>query len=313
MAGMPGTKRKTKPNMTRLQPLLLLSRALFLSASAALLISCVIDRTGRSRSLSLQEDLAKTHAQVQALQRQVDDQLTKTTAKLDEVEENAQLSRRNLADSGALLDTMLAELQNLRGTFEAVGLKAAKNDEVNRKYYSDIDFRLRELERRVTRLEGALRADGTLESSSEGLASPSSPGDASGALEASGKVMSDVDMMDRARNYFEKGRYKVAAATLKSLLKAHPESALKEEAEFLLAESLFKDGDPGAAIQAYQRLIDDFPSGERVPLAMLRQGEAFLSLDNPGDARLFLEELIRTYPDSKEAEAAANHLKAMER
>lgn len=266
--------------------------------------SCVIDRTGQSHTLGLQQDLAQTHTQVQSLQRQMDDQLHSTSAKLVEYENNAQLSQRNLADSGALLDTMVSEMQALRGTFEEINQRVAQGEQRSEKFQEDIDFRFQEIEKRLTALEKAI-------ASGAGGSPSSGAGEAAPQPTESGDRLSAEDTLKRARNYYDAGSYKTAEAFLKGFKKKFPSSPAREEAQFLYADSLFRDGEYKASIQEFQTLVDDFPKSSRIPAVMLKQGEAFIALGDKEDAKIFLDELVKGFPRAPEAETARTHLKEL--
>lgn len=284
-----------------------LTRGLLLGILLGLLVAlsgCVVDRTGQSRSLSLQQDLAQTHAQVQGLQRQVDDQLNRTSARLVEMEENAELNRRNLADSGAILDTMVSEMQSLRGTFEQVSFKLSQNDERSERLQEDLEFRLQEIEKRLVALEKAQAAM---------MLAASESGTGAEVLDASesGEKLTGEETLKKARGYFDAANYKIALAFLRSFKKRFPQDAGNEEAQFLMAESLRLDGDLKSALQEYQVLIDAYPKSTRIPTVMLRQGESFAALGDKDAATLFWNELVRAYPRAPEAEAAKTKLKEL--
>ena len=292
---------------------LLLARylPLFAALVSPLLFGCVIDRTGQSASTTLQEDLALTHTQVQALQRRMDDELSRTSARLVEAEETAQLSRRNLADSGALLTAMVTELQSLRGTFEEFSHQVQAGDERLERFQSDVDFRLEEFDKRLSAVEAAVAyldlpappQQETTGESPDAEATPS-PG--------AGDAISASETLARARKYFDAGDYRVTQAFLKEFQKRYPDDPNLEEALYLLGESYFRDGRLIDAIQAFQALIEHFPASDRIPGVMLRQGEALKSMGQLEDAKLFFSELIRAYPDSKAAATAKSHLEAMD-
>ncbi len=271
---------------------------------------CVVDRTGQSASGTLQQDLALTHTQVQALQRRMDDELSRTSARLVEAEETAQLSRRNLADSGALLTTMVAELQSLRGTFEEFSHQVQAGDERLERFQADIDFRLGEFDKRLAAVESAVAYLDLP------LPSPESErAEETGVKDTSKRGTSDAigagETLERARKYFDAGDYRVTLAFLKEFKHRFPEDPHLEEALFLLGESYFRDGQPVEAIQAFQALIENFPTSDRIPNVMLRQGEALQAMGQKEDARLFFSELIRAYPDSEAANAAKAHLEVL--
>ncbi len=273
-------------------------------------VGCVIDRTGQSASLTLQQDLALTHTQVQALQRRVDDELSRTSARLVEAEETAQLSRRNLADSGALLTTMVTELQALRGTFEEFSHQVEEGDERLERFQADIDFRLEEFEKRLAATEAALAYLGLpaqLPASGDGAGNGAEPSASSPSSNADDAIGAE-ETLARARKYFEAGEYRVTQAFLKEFDQRFPDDPRREEAFFLLGESYYRDGQPMQAIQAYQALIDAFPTSDRIPLVMLRQGEALRAMGEDEDARVFFAELVRVYPGTDAAAKAKAYL-----
>jgi tol-pal system protein YbgF len=235
----------------------------------------------------------------------MDDQLSQTSAKLVQARQNAQLSRRNLADSGALLNTMVTELQSLRGTFENMSQQVEAGDQRLEKFQGDIDFRLAEFDKRLSALEEMVaQLDIQLPDSQDSENVISLDTD-------SGKQIGAAETLQRAKKHFEAGDYKVTQAFLKEFAKRFPADSMKEEAEFLLGESYFRDGDPMNSIQAFQALIEDFPQSERIPTVMLRQGEAFLALGQKEDAKVFFNELERAYPKSAEAKKAQAHLEEL--
>lgn len=296
----------TVRSLIQVRPLALPSTGLlglWLVLSGLLLPACVVDRTGQSRSLSLQQDLAQTHSQVQGLQRQVDDRLSSTSARLVEMEESAELSRRNLADSGALLDTLVSEMQGLRGTFEEVNHRMVESEQRNARLQEDLEFRLQEIEKRLVSLEKAQAA--------MMLATPQSGGAELIDASESGEKLTAEETLKKARGYFEAGSYKISLAFLRPYKKRFPTDPNLEEVQFLLAESLRQDGDPRTALQEYQVLVDQYPKSARIPGVMLRQGECFIALGEVDSAKLFFNELVRAYPKAPEAEAARQKLKEL--
>ncbi|MEK6196353.1 MAG: tetratricopeptide repeat protein, partial [Deltaproteobacteria bacterium] len=63
------------------------------------------------------------------------------------------------------------------------------------------------------------------------------------------------------------------------------------------------------AILEYQKVIENYPKGNKVPASLLKQGFAFLSLGDKANARLILNELAKKYPDTNEGKIAVQKLK----
>ena len=94
----------------------------------------------------------------------------------------------------------------------------------------------------------------------------------------------------------------------KNFEKEFPDSPDVEEARFLYARALRDDGKGADSIAVYQGIIEAYPGSARVPEAMKNLGLTLLDLEETEEARFFLGELIRIYPDSAEAKEAKAHL-----
>jgi TolA-binding protein len=59
-------------------------------------------------------------------------------------------------------------------------------------------------------------------------------------------------------------------------------------------------------------VLQQYPKGDKVPAALLKQGFAFLNLGDRVDAKLLLQKVIQDYPQSPQAEIAARKLKVLD-
>jgi len=105
---------------------------------AVLLAGCGLDHTGRSASYLMDARIDANRDRSRSIERDV--QLERT--RVDDIEERAANARRVLADSGATLETFLAELQRLRGELAELKHTLAEKDRLT----DDVDFRLTTLE-----------------------------------------------------------------------------------------------------------------------------------------------------------------------
>lgn len=115
----------------------------------------------------------------------------------------------------------------------------------------------------------------------------------------------------KAKKLFDKGEYEDARELFRSFLKQYPKSKKAGNAQFWLGEIYYHEKWYEKAILEYQKVIENYPEGDKTPGALLKQGFAFLNLDDEANARLILKELIRKFPDSKEANVAKNKLKIL--
>jgi len=115
----------------------------------------------------------------------------------------------------------------------------------------------------------------------------------------------------RAKQLFDKGEYENARGLFGSLLERYPRSKKADNAQFWLGEIYYHEKWYEKAILEYQKVIENYPRGDKISGALLKQGFAFLNLDDEANAQLILKELIRKFPDSKEAGIARNKLKTL--
>ncbi len=115
----------------------------------------------------------------------------------------------------------------------------------------------------------------------------------------------------KAKKRFEQGEYENARELFRSFLKQYPKSEMAVSAQFWLGEIYYHEKWYEKAILEYQKVIEDYPKGDKTPSALLKQGLAFLNLGDNANAGLILKELIRKFPGSNEANVAKNKLKTL--
>jgi tol-pal system protein YbgF len=120
-------------------------------------------------------------------------------------------------------------------------------------------------------------------------------------------------LFDAALEYCRGGQYKKAIVHFKIFLLYYPQSGLADNAQFWIGECCRAQDKLEEAIAAYQRVIDDYPKGNKLPRAMLHQGFAYLKIDDERNAKLVLRKLTDEIPITEEAEIARNVLKRVSR
>ena len=115
----------------------------------------------------------------------------------------------------------------------------------------------------------------------------------------------------RAKQEYDAKNYEVAAVLFKQLLRDHPESPLAGNAQYWLGETFYAQRQYEAAIVAFDEVIQKYGDNAKVPASILKQGYAFAALDDSRNARFFLEQVQRKFPDSDEAKQAGDKLKTL--
>ncbi len=122
---------------------------------------------------------------------------------------------------------------------------------------------------------------------------------------------SEAGMYKSSKNLLDNGDNEGARKGFEAFIKAFPGSTNADNAQFWIADSYYRDKWYEKAILEYQKVIETYSTGNKVPAALLKQGYAFANLGEKGNARLILKELIRKYPGTSEAKIAAEKLGAL--
>ena len=91
-------------------------------------------------------------------------------------------------------------------------------------------------------------------------------------------------------------------------MKKFPQSDEADNAQFWIGETYYRENWYEKAILEYQKVIENFPKGNKVPAALLKQGMAFTELGDKENARLIFKELVDRFPRSTEAKIATQKL-----
>lgn len=106
------------------------------------------------------------------------------------------------------------------------------------------------------------------------------------------------------------GRVEEAERELLRFAESSPDSDLADNAWFWLGESRAAHGDTAGAIEAYRTAVDRYPEGNKIPDALLKLGVALDVIGQRGAAREIWAELVRRFPTTAAADAAALRLEA---
>jgi TolA-binding protein len=107
------------------------------------------------------------------------------------------------------------------------------------------------------------------------------------------------------------GNYPSAVVKFAALQHRYPKSSLSEPAEYFSANALYESGKFDQSILQFNDLVMRFPRGRFSCQSMLRQGQAFMKLNDRIDARLILQKLGADGNCSAEQPAANGMLKEL--
>ncbi len=164
-----------------------------------------------------------------------------------------------------------------------------------------LSINLNQLEARLKYIEQYLNL--------ESAGSRSAPKDPSQPAE---KTLSDQDRYVAAKQAFDQGDFEAARPAFESIIKDFPKSEHADNAQFWIGEIYYREKWYEKAILEYQKVIENYPKGNKVPASLLKQGFAFISLGDRANARLILKELSQKHPETNEGKIALQKLKELQ-
>lgn len=109
----------------------------------------------------------------------------------------------------------------------------------------------------------------------------------------------------------QRGSPGTAVQAFQKLLADYPTADISPEAQFYLGEAYRAQGNGAAADSAYAMVIQKFPKSPHAPTAMYKRALYLEQQGNATAARALLNQLISTYPQSDEAALARDHLREL--
>lgn len=188
---------------------------------------------------------------------------------------------RALLELSRQVDTLSAELRNLRGQVEELRQQLGRQATGQRSQYLDLDGRLAELERRTTQ-------------------------------QAAGPAV----IADPANEYrlaldaLKAGRLPEARTGLEGFLARHPGHELAGNARYWLGEVHYAERDFAGALAIFLEVAGD-GSAQKAPDALLKAGFCQYELKRDEEARRTLNRVGQLHPDTPAAAEAARRLERM--
>ncbi len=120
-------------------------------------------------------------------------------------------------------------------------------------------------------------------------------------------------LYDTAWTDYTAGQWTLCIEGFNTYLRSFPRSELADDAQFYIAECNYLDGKNAEAMDAYNRVITNYPGGDRVPEAYYKRGMTFERMGQVDQARESWDTLIKTFPDSEMARLGKQNLDRLSR
>lgn len=228
-----------------------------------------------------------------------------------------QAMRNQVASLRAKTDALGEEMRLLNGKIEELqyALKQQQKGEGDRKQAKDDRFdslaaSLKSTDERIYRIEQYLNFESSAKAAAVEDSEKSTP--QAVAAESPKAEIKEDEIYRLAKQSFDQGDSDAARKKFQELIERYPQSEQADNAQFWIGEIYYREKWYEKAILEYQKVIENYPKGNKVPASLLKQGFAFLNLNDKANCRLILEELIKKYPKTNEAKIAGDKLKELQ-
>ena len=120
-----------------------------------------------------------------------------------------------------------------------------------------------------------------------------------------------LQLYNSGLDQLKRGSTATARTLFQELLATAPTNEHAPDAQFYIAESLFREKNLAGADAAYAAVVAKFPQSSRAATAHYKRAQIAVQQGNLPDARKLLTEVIARFPSSSEAVLAADQLKQL--
>ena len=228
-------------------------------------------RVVENRLDGLAADNVKLKAELAETRGKLEDATGQLQAALDQLD---RASRTTGANMGVKVDTALQDMAVLRGQIESQ------------------QFKMQELEGKLAAQPATNGTATPVEPKKEELKRPDDP----------------KDFLKLADDKVKAGETELGRKLYAEFMKKWPRDGGIGEAHFALGELFFGEQKCREGLYEFGKVIQEHPRTKSAPVAYLRSSECFKQLKMNDEARLALEELVKSHPKSDAAKTAKTKL-----
>jgi len=206
--------------------------------------------------------------------------------------------RKGQANTGADFAELRDQIQLLRGQVETLKKETARDSKKDNEY-KEYKEKIDNLSLKISFIENFLEI-----SKKDSVSDIDSSASAKDAAGKQGKAATYA----AAYQTFKNGQYTKAREAFQGFLNAYPTGEYSDNAQFWIGECYFFDKNYEKAILEYEKVTKKFPSSNKVPYALLKQGISFQKLGDKVSAKLLLQQVMKDYPNTSQARIARSKL-----
>jgi tol-pal system protein YbgF len=118
-------------------------------------------------------------------------------------------------------------------------------------------------------------------------------------------------LYNNALRDYNGGKLDLASQEFSDYIKFYPNTDLAGNSYFYLGELQFKAANYQQAVQSYDQVVQNFPSGNKAASAQLKKGLALIELGKQDEGVAELRHVVQRYPRSPEALQARDRLRKL--
>jgi tol-pal system protein YbgF len=259
-------------------------------------------QTGVNQLIQGQQAMQTAITQNNAVERTLIEQSLDAVNKLNVSMSAIQKSTQDFsAASGARLDTMGTQVQGLSDNVADLQARLGKMDQK----LTDVQGTLQDVNSKLTPPAPTV-APSTGPPSASGGPGPSAPPMTSAAPPASADILYSNGLRDINGKHYD-----LASQEFQDYLKYYGDTDLASNAQFYLGEIAFMQNQFQPALDAYNKVIENYPKSFKTASARMRKGFCLAELGQKAAAIRELRTVVRQYPGTDEAKRSAAKLKEM--
>ncbi|MET0504254.1 MAG: tol-pal system protein YbgF [Luteibacter sp.] len=233
----------------------------------------------------------------------------------------ARLEQQSQAQAGTTtlvnqVNDLQQQVSQLQGQIEELQHQNQQLQDSQKAQYADVDSRLGRLEKGGAAPQGQPAASAPQPAASAGQgpaggqAATPAPATSTPTQPASGDQQAAYDTAFKS---LRAGDYVTASRGFRDFLIKYPDSPLAPNAYYWLGESYYVTMNYPVAIEAFQRLVKQFPQSDKVSDGLLKVGYCQIELKQQDAAIATLKQVTTKYPGTKAAGLAQERLRRLQR
>jgi tol-pal system protein YbgF len=231
----------------------------------------------------LQQSNDERFGAMRSLLEQNTDTLNRLANSLDAVSHSLQTTT---TDQGGKIDLVSAQVQSLHDSVDELKARLAKVSK---------------------QLDDMAAAQQNLQSAPQ----PGQPGATTPQQPPQAAAPPPDVLYNNALSDYNGAKYNLAAQEFADYIKYYGNTDLAGNAQYYIADIEYKQGNYQQAVQDYDKVIEQYPSGNKASAAQLKKGYALINIDQREAGIRELRSLIARYPRSLEAQQARDRLRSL--